>query len=102
MGKFEFDDSYSGERQETFDDWADRIYNAFSGSKKPKLTLDPNKVAYIQLKENHENKKYHRMCRKIFMSDEKIESDDIPLENMEGGKMIDVLLDDVKDKSKEE
>jgi len=121
MGKFEFDDSYSGERQETFDDWADRIYKAFSGrrkalyaqpkkenqdqpsgSKKPKLILDPNKVAYIQLKENHEKKKYQRMCHKIFMSDEKIGSDDIPLQNMEGSKIIDVLLDDVKDKSKEE
>lgn len=119
MGKYEVDNSYAGNQHESFDDWADRIYNAFSGrrkalyakpkkddepsgSKKPKLTLDPNKLAYIQLKENHEKKKYQKMCQKIFFSEEKIGREDIPLKDMDVGKIIDILLDDVKDKSKEE
>jgi len=123
MGKFECDNSYSGnsQQQESFDDWADRIYSAFSGrrkalyakpkqdnenqpsgSKKPKLTLDPNKLAYIQLKENNEKKKYQKMCRKIFESEDEIGRDDIPLKNLDISKIIDILLDDVKDKSKEE
>jgi len=122
MGKYEYDESYVGVSYESFDEWADRIYKSFSSrrkrmydappkgepsneertSKKPKLSLEANNAAYLQLKERQEKKKYEAMFFKLFSSDSIIRSSDIPLDGLDEVKIVDILLDSVKELSKDE
>jgi len=124
MGKYEYDESYVGVSYESFDEWADRIYKSFSSrrkrmydapskreplneerpstSKKPKLSLEASNAAYMQLKERQEKKKYETMFFKLFSSDSMIRTSDIPLDGLDEVKIVEILLDSVKELSKDE
>jgi len=112
LGKFEDDQNYVGESAETYDDWAERIYKAFSSSRKrkypkseekpkqikslkPEIDLEQAEKNYQLLKENKLKLKQQRMCDKLFNSQEIITGDDIPFLDFEASKILDILLGDV-------
>eukprot|EP00092_Neocalanus_flemingeri_P015620 GFUD01016908.1.p1 GENE.GFUD01016908.1~~GFUD01016908.1.p1 ORF type:complete len:341 (+),score=110.32 GFUD01016908.1:50-1072(+) len=112
LGKFEDAQNYVGESAETYDDWADRIYKAFASSRKrkypqteekpkklkslkPDIDLEQAAKNYQLLKDNKVKLKQKRMCDKLFNSDEIITENDIPFENFEATKILDILLGDV-------
>jgi len=118
LGKFEDDQNYVGESAETYDDWAERIYKAFSSSRKrkyPTLEDKPKKLKslkpdidleqaaknYQLLKENKIRLKQQRMCDKLFNSVEVITADDIPFQELEASKILDILLGDVASENSE-
>jgi len=116
LGKFEEDDNYIGDSAETYDDWADKIYRAFASSRKrkyvqteekpkntkslkPEIDLEQAAKNYQLLKENKIKMKQKRMCDKLFSSGEIITADDIPFENFEASKILDIILGNVEGKN---
>jgi len=112
-GKFEDQSEYVGEVNETYDDWADRIYKAFVSSRKRKFVKnveEPKKVKslkpeidleqaaenYKLLKEKKLKMKQKNMCDKLFNTEEIITAADIPFENFEASKILEIIIGDVE------
>jgi len=111
LGKFEDDLNFVGESSETYDDWADRIYKAFTSSRKrkfqqiehktqkkslqPEIDIEQAAKNYQILKEKKVKQKQMQKCDKIFNSNEVIKVDDIPFEGFEAATILDILLGDV-------
>ena len=112
-GKFEDEGDYVGDTAETYDDWADRIYRAFVSSRKrkfveteekpkkikslkPKINLEQAAENYKLLKEKKIKMKQENMCDKLFNTEETITAADIPFENFEASKILEIILGDVE------
>lgn len=112
-GKFEDQGEYVGDINESYDDWADRIYKAFFSSRKRKFVKnveEPKKVKslkpeidleqaaenYKLLKEKKIKMKQKNMCDKLFNTEEIITAADIPFENFEASKILEIIIGDVE------
>ena len=112
-GKFEDEGDYVGDTAETYDDWADRIYRAFVSSRKrkfveteekpkkikslkPKIDLEQAAENYKLLKEKKIKMNQENMCDKLFNTEETITAADIPFENFEASKILEIILGDVE------
>jgi len=112
-GKFEDQGDYVGDTTETYDDWADRIYKAFVSSRKrkfvkiveepkklkslkPEIDLEQAAENYKLLKEKKIKTKQKNMCNKLFNTEETITAADIPFENFEASKILEIIIGDVE------
>jgi len=112
-GKFEDQGEYIGDTSETYDDWADRIYKAFASSRKrkfaktveepknlkslkPDIDLEQAAKNYELLKAKQIKARQERMCDKLFNTEEIITASDIPFENFEATKILDIIIGDAE------
>jgi len=114
IGRYETDHTYMDEASESYDDWADRIYNAFLNKRrfkvnsqvkeekakkrpslKPKIDLDQAAATYNRLKENKLKKNHLLMCEKLFYSQDCISLKDIPFDKLEAAQIIEIILDGI-------
>jgi len=112
LGRYERDHTYIDEASETYDDWADRIYNAFLNKRrsrvisqvkeekskkrpslKPEIDLHQAAANYKRLKEIKMKKNHLLMCEKLFHSQECISLQDIPFDKLDASQIIEIILD---------
>jgi len=124
LGKFEATDDYwkcAGGAEESYDSWADRIFQAFSARQRqsyaskytPKAkTTEPEKKRnnlrpepapstskqdVEKLREKRKRAKNLEMYKKLFESQDEIGVGDIPFENLKPGEILDIMLQDIVD-----
>ena len=121
----EEEEGWGEEERETYDDWADRIFKAFSakrrppppvkdaqrreeGPKAPPKTLRPEfDVAQMEensrlLRERKQREKQARLCSKLWESEDPILPEGIPFYGMEDVAILEIMLEAVKESGAEE
>ena len=119
----EEEEGWGEEERETYDDWADRIFKAFSakrrpppppvqrkeeGPKAPPKTLRPEfDVAQMEensrlLRERKQREKQWRLCSKLWESSDPILPEGVPFQGMEDVAILDMMLEVVKESGADE
>ena len=121
QGRWEEEEGWREEERETYDEWADRIFRAFSakrrpppvqrkeeGPQAPRKTLRPEfDIAQMEeksrlLRERKKKEKEARLCFKLWESDDPITPNGIPFQGMEDVTILDIMLELVKDSGAED
>ena len=121
QGRWEEEEGWGEEERETYDDWADRIFKAFSakrrpppvqrkeeGPKAPPKTLRPEfDIAQMEensrlLRERKQREKQGRLCSKLWESEDPILPEGIPFQGMEDVAILEIMLEVVKESGTEE
>lgn len=123
QGRYEDDETYCSETGfESYDKWADRIYNAFTSRQrgqymsnytpkpqpeKKKKTLRPDKDPASsqnaeKLRQKRKLKKLRETYTKLFASELTVSVDDIPFDNMNASDILDLMLQEVIEQGADE
>ena len=124
QGRWEEEEGWKEEERETYDDWADRIFKAFSAKRRPPPVVDkqrkeegpkaPSKslrpefdVAQMEensrlLRERKQREKQARLCSKLWESEEPIVPEGIPFHGMQDVAILEIMLEVVRESGAED
>ena len=118
MGKFEtFSGAFDEPSSESFDNWADRIFEEYMSKKKksrvcvkprennkddvkrnkdlkPEIDLDQAKKNYDLLKQKKKFDKQRKLCQEMFSSNNKILYSNLPFKDVVAEDILDIILHD--------
>jgi len=121
MGKFEtFSGTFDEPSSESFDNWADRIFQEYMSKKKksrysvkptenekddikrnknlkPEIDLDQAKKNYEQLKQKKKFDKQRKLCQELFNSSNNIRFSNLPYKDIVAEDILDIIFHDCKE-----